>query len=89
MKATWKNNSVDFVKWNGDNLDEVKEFVGDKKVFLATDNSDEIYICGVGIVRKGDYICKNGYYIYSPLFVCSWKEFPRLVNEDIGSGLVI
>ena len=50
---------------------------------------DTVYGNGGHVVRKGDYICKNGYYIYSPLLVCSWKEFPRLVNEDIGSGLVI
>ena len=89
MKATWKNNSVEFVQWKGNNIDEVKTFVGDKKVFMSTDNSGEIFVSGVGVVRKCAYICKNGYYEFTPLFICSWKVFPRIVNEDIGSGLEI
>lgn len=89
MQATWKNNSVKFVQWRGDNIDEVKDFVKDKKVFISTDNSGELFVNGVGVVRKSDYVCKNGYYEYSPLFICSWKVFPRIINEDIGSGLSI
>lgn len=88
MKATWKTNSVEFVQWNN-NIDEVKAFVGDHKVFVSTDNSGEIFISGVGIARSGDYICKNGNYAYTPLSIYSWKVFPRIINEDIGSGLSI
>lgn len=89
MKATFKDNSVEFVQWKGNNIDEVKSFVGDKKVFMSTDNSNEIFVCGVGIVPIYDYIYKAGYYTYNSLRICSWKVFPRIVNEDIGSGLSI
>ena len=90
MKATWKNNSVEFVQWNGSNLYEVENFIGkDHKVFLSTDGSDEIYVKDIGIVGKNDYLCRNGNYTYNPIQIYSWKVFPRIVNEDIGSGLSI
>lgn len=90
MKATWKNNSVEFIQWKGDNLKEIEDFVGkDHKIFIAADGSNEIYIRGIGIAIKTDYLYKNGNYIYSPITISSWKMFPRLVNEDIGSGLPI
>lgn len=84
--ATYKDSSVRYVQWNGCNLDEVKQFVGER-VFIATDGTEELYICNIGIVRKMQYICKNNCYAHIPFTVYSWKVFPRIVNEDIGSGL--
>lgn len=86
-KASYKDNTVDYVQWNGSNLDEVKEFLVDKRVFLATDSSEELYVLDLGIVRKMHYICKDNNYAYNPFHVYSWKVFPRIINEDIGSGL--
>ena len=86
--ATYKDNSVRYIQWNGNNLDEVKQFVGER-VFLATDGSEELYISNLGIVRKMHYICKDNNYAYKPFVVYSWKVFPRIINEDIGSGLPI
>lgn len=87
--ASYKDNTVTFVQWNGSNLDEVKEFVVGERVFLATDGSEELYITNLGIVRKMYYICKDNNYAYKPFVVYSWKVFPRIINEDIGSGLSI
>lgn len=53
--ATYKDSSVRYVQWNGCNLDEVKQFVGER-VFIATDGTEELYICNIGIVRKMQYI---------------------------------
>lgn len=87
-KATWKNNAVTFVQWNGDNLTEVQDFVGkEHKIYKPIDNGNELYIKGIGIIGNGDYICKNQNYAYNTFDIYSWKTFPRLINEDIGSGL--
>lgn len=86
MKATWQNNSVEFVQWKGNNIEDVKSFVKeDRTVFLATDGSMELYIVGTGRVRTGDYICKNGNYAFNSLQIYSYKVFPRIINEDINS----
>lgn len=91
--ATWKNNTVEFIQWTGNNLYEVEEFVEKAsqgtKIFISTDGSNEIYVIGVGIVRQNDYLYKSGNYTYSPILVSSWKVFPHIVNEDIRSGLEI
>lgn len=87
MMATWKNNSVEYVQWNGSNLYEIENFVGnDHKVFMSTDGSGEIYVNGIGTVGKNDYLCRSKNYAYNPIQIYSWKVFPRIVNEDIGTG---
>lgn len=87
MKATWINNSVEFVQWKGDNIEEIKDFVFGHRVFMSVDNTSEIYIEGIGVAGIKDYIYKSGYYDYAPILISSWKVFPRIINEDIGSGL--
>ena len=89
-RATWQTNSVSFVQWKGNNIEEVKEFVGkEHKIYTPIDESKEIYVHGIGIVREQDYLCKNENYAYNPIQILSWKVFPRLINEDIGSGLIV
>ena len=87
QEATWNNNKVKFVQWDGLNIDIVKEFVKDHKIYRSIDKEDELYITGVGLVEKDDYICKDCRYIYDNYRIYSWKVFPRLIKEDIGSGL--
>lgn len=87
QEVTWSNNKVKFVQWNGLNIDIVREFVKEHKIYRSIDKEDELYIAGVGLVEKDDYICKDCRYIYDNYRIYSWKVFPRLINEDIGSGL--
>lgn len=90
--ATWIENEVQWVKWEGDNLDEVKELLGDRyKIFFPEDyeKTKTINIHNLGMLEVGSYITKTyrgiGWaYVYE---IHSWKTFPRMIKEDIGSGL--
>ena len=72
MKATKKPVTIDFTKWDGENLEEVKNFVGDsyigggnndpeKKVVISTLQGDSLASVGDLIIKgeNGDfYTCK-------------------------------
>ena len=98
-KATLKPVEVKEVKWiryTGDNFDEVEQFVNEVKVFpkenhyfyLSTNGDKEIYWKEHGFIRKGDFVVLcNRHYLFEAKWddfaIVSWKDFPRMVNEDI------
>ena len=93
--ATWIKNDVDFVKWEGNNLDEIKELLGDCSSYVPLFKEDyektkELYIKGLGTLRVGDYLTRSRRNLgwSDCIEIHSWKTFPRLINEDIGSGLL-
>lgn len=93
-KSTWISNDVEWVKWDGSNIDEIKELLGDisrHKIYFPEDyeKSKELYISNLGTLRTGDYLTKSHRTLgWTEFFeIHSWKGFPRMVNEDIGSGL--
>lgn len=92
-KATWINNDVEWVKWDGTNLDEIKKLIGDygHHIYFPEnyEQTKELYISTLGTLKTGDYITKShGTFGWTACFeIHSWKTFPRMINEDIGSGL--
>ena len=89
--ATWTNNDVKWVKWEGNNIDEIIELIGtDYKLSTPILPNEEkvLYVHGIGKLRIGDYLTESNRNLNVPTYeIHSWKLFPRMINEDIGSGL--
>ena len=93
-KATWINNEVEWVKWDGTNLDDIKALINKyscHKIYFPEnyEKTKELYISHLGTLKTGDYLTKTHRTLgwSEVLEIHSWKTFPRMINEDIGSGL--
>ena len=78
--------TVNWVRYTGDNLDEIKDFCKDIKIYLATDDSRELYMHEYGRIRVGDFIIYgyiDNYYYMKHYKIVSWKSFPNMVKEEI------
>lgn len=86
---------INYVKWTGNNFEEVHDFVENFKVYKQ--DCHDIYICvtgegvpklyieGIGEVRVGDYIVSGNTrrnYGYNKLYVSSYKDLPYEVESD-------
>ena len=94
-KSTWISNDVEWVKWDGSNLDEIKELLGKNSIYKIYFTEEykkdkKLYISNLGVLEVGNYLTKSHRTVaWSELFeIHSWKTFPRMINEDIGSGLI-
>jgi len=78
--------TVEWVRYMGDNLDEIKEFCNGQKIYLATDDSKELFMKEHGYIRVGDFVIYgyvNNYYYAKHYKIVSWKDFPRMIKEEI------
>jgi hypothetical protein len=61
MPGKWKKKPVvvEAVRFNGDNVEEIKEFVGDNLVTIITGVYSVKTLEGKMMVSKGDYVIKG------------------------------
>lgn len=90
-----KPKEVEWVRYTGDNFNEVEEFVNriatiysnKPKFYISTGEDKEIYWKEHGFVRVGDFVVlgleDHPNIKYDRLAIISWKEFPRMVSENI------
>ena len=88
---------INYVKWTGNNFNEVRDFVEHFKVYkqdthdiyvcVTREDVPKLYIDGIGEVRAGDYIVSGNtrlHYGYNKLYVSSYKNLPYdVVGDDL------
>lgn len=90
-----KSLEINYVKWTGNNFEEVRDFVENFKVYkqdthdiyvcVTREDVPKLYIDGIGEVRAGDYIVSGNTrrnYGYNKLYVSSYKDLPYDVEGD-------
>lgn len=79
---------VEWVRYTGENFEEIKQFINrsktkfssSEKFYISTEDK-EIYWKEHGYIRVGDFVVIGmSNYGFS---IISWKEFPRMINEEI------
>ena len=86
---------INYVKWTGNNFEEVRAFVEHFKVYkqdihdiyvcVTREDVPKLYISGIGEVSVGDYIVSGNTrrnYGYNKLYVSSYKDLPYDVEGD-------
>lgn len=86
---------INYVKWTGNNFEEVRDFVENFKVHqldthdiyvcITREDVPKLYISGIGEVGVGDYIVSGNTrrnYGYNKLYVSSYKDLPYDVEGD-------
>ena len=89
MKATKKPVTIEFIKWDGENLEEVKNFVGDSYIGGGNDGYDKKLVIstlqGDSLASVGDLIIKgeNGdFYPCNPEVFEKWYEVVQDEKTD-------
>lgn len=86
-----KPHEIEAVKWDGTNLEEVKQFVGDKlDQYTYSKNGESIMkintIFGIMEVKIGDYIIKYKINFVTCIYICKSfvfeNEYEELTNID-------
>lgn len=78
MKYRKKPVVIEAVQWNGRNLEEIKEFVGDSmiyKTYIEIKTLEGVYMCS-----KGDYIIKG---VQGEFYPCKPDIFEQ-TYEQVG-----
>ena len=81
---------VEWVRYTGDNSDEIRRFINDRSVgnkfYMSIEGDKEIYWKEHGVIRAGDFVVAGmGHHetLYDGITVISWKIFPRMISEEI------
>lgn len=85
---------VEWVRYTGDNFQEIKQFVNRNKTkfennekFYISEDDGEIYWKEHGFIRVGDFVVlgMDGYKTasFDGHAIISWKLFPRMISEEI------
>ena len=88
---------IHYVKWTGNNFNEVRDFVEHFKIYkqdihdiyvcVTKESVPGLYITGIGEVRSGDYIVAGNTRLnfgYDRLYVSSYKDLPYdVVGDDL------
>lgn len=88
MKATKKPVTIEFIKWDGENLEEVKNFVGASYVGVGKDADKKMVIStlqGYSLASVGDLIIKGEkgeFYPCNPEVFDKWYEIVQDGNTD-------
>ena len=94
MKYRKKPVVIEAVQWNGRNLEEIKEFVGDSLIYEISDAAwkvgkgvPSVYMGiktleGTHICSKGDYIIKGVQGEFYPCKPDIWKQTYEQVGEQ-------
>lgn len=88
MKATKKPVTIEFIKWDGENLEEVKNFVGASYIGGGNDHDKKIVIStlqGDSLARVGDLIIKGEkgeFYPCNPDVFAKWYEVVQDEKTD-------
>lgn len=86
---------VEWIRYTGENFSEIEEFINrtktqysqKEKFYISTGEDKEIYWKEHGFIRVGDFIVlgleHHSKTTWDGFAIISWKEFPRMVSEDI------
>lgn len=86
---------VEWIRYTGENFSEIEEFINRTKTqysqkdkfYISTGEDKEIYWKEHGFISVGDFVVLGLEYHLNTKWdgfaIVSWKEFPRMINEEI------
>lgn len=86
---------VEWVRYTGDNFDEIEQFINrsktkysiSNKFYISIEEDKEIYWKEHGFIRVGDFVVLGmEHYMnvsYDGFAIISWKVFPQMISEEI------